>query len=59
MSFSRVMMLYAKGGRTVRGTAHRTEKIEAISLGEALIDFVSTKSGVTLRDAPGFKKAAG
>ncbi len=56
---SKATILYAKGGRKVRGTTHRTGKIEAISLGEALIDFVSTKSGVALRDAPGFKRAAG
>ncbi len=32
---------------------------KAICLGELLIDFVSTLNGVTLRDAPGFKKAPG
>lgn len=32
---------------------------DAICLGELLIDFVSTKSGVGLEDAPGFIKAAG
>lgn len=32
---------------------------EVISLGEALIDFVSTQSGVDVKDAPGFLKAAG
>ncbi|MEN3185064.1 MAG: PfkB family carbohydrate kinase [Atribacterota bacterium] len=31
----------------------------AICLGELLIDFVSTMSGVTLKDAPGFEKAPG
>lgn len=33
--------------------------VEVICLGELLIDFVSTKAGVALRDAPAFKKAAG
>ncbi len=32
---------------------------KAVCLGEMLIDFVSTESGVTLKDAPGFKKAPG
>jgi fructokinase len=32
---------------------------DVLTIGEALIDFVSTKSGVTLREAPAFKKAAG
>ncbi|HSV31586.1 MAG TPA: PfkB family carbohydrate kinase [Atribacteraceae bacterium] len=32
---------------------------KAISLGELLIDFVSTENGVTLKDAPGFEKAPG
>ncbi len=31
----------------------------AICLGELLIDFVSTMSGVTLKEAPGFEKAPG
>ncbi|NSW76860.1 MAG: histidine kinase [Candidatus Atribacteria bacterium] len=31
----------------------------AVCLGELLIDFVSTMSGVTLKDAPGFEKAPG
>jgi fructokinase len=30
-----------------------------LTIGEALIDFVSTKAEVTLREAPGFEKAAG
>ncbi len=32
---------------------------KALCLGELLIDFVSTASGVTLKDAPGFEKAPG
>jgi len=32
---------------------------KAVCLGELLIDFVSTVSGVTLKDAPGFEKAPG
>ena len=32
---------------------------DVITLGEALIDFVSTESGVDVKDAPGFLKAAG
>jgi fructokinase len=32
---------------------------DVITIGEALIDFVSTESGVTLREAPAFTKAAG
>jgi len=32
---------------------------KAVCLGEMLIDFVSTESGVTLKDAPGFKKVPG
>src|SRR5688500_17349488 len=32
---------------------------DAICFGELLIDFVSTESGVTLRQAPAFKKATG
>lgn len=32
---------------------------EVICLGEALIDFVSLESGVSLKEAPGFQKAAG
>ena len=34
-------------------------KVEVICFGEALIDFVSTESGVALRDARGFVRAAG
>lgn len=37
----------------------RMGKVEVICSGEALIDFVSTESGVALRDAPGFVRAAG
>jgi fructokinase len=33
--------------------------VDAITLGELLIDFVSTESGVSLIEAPAFKKAAG
>jgi len=33
--------------------------IEIISLGEAIIDFVSLESGVSLIESPGFEKAAG
>ncbi len=33
--------------------------IDVITLGELLIDFVSTRSGVTLADAPAFQKAPG
>ena len=33
--------------------------LQIISLGEALIDFVSLKTGVDVKDAPGFLKAAG
>jgi hypothetical protein len=32
---------------------------DVIACGELLIDFVSTESGVTLAQAPAFKKAAG
>ncbi len=32
---------------------------DVLTIGEALIDFVSTKADVTLREAPGFEKAAG
>jgi fructokinase len=32
---------------------------DVLTIGEALIDFVSTKAEVTLREAPGFEKAAG
>ena len=32
---------------------------EAVTIGEALIDFVSVEHGVSLRDAPSFLKAAG
>ena len=32
---------------------------DVICFGEALIDFVSTETGVALTDAPGFEKAAG
>lgn len=32
---------------------------DVLTIGEALIDFVSTESGLTLREAPAFKKAAG
>ena len=32
---------------------------DVIACGELLIDFVSTESGMTLADAPAFKKAAG
>ena len=32
---------------------------DVIACGELLIDFVSTESGVTLAEAPAFKKAAG
>lgn len=35
------------------------QKHHILSVGEVLVDFVSTKSGVTLRDAPQFKKCAG
>lgn len=34
-------------------------KMDVISLGEALIDFISTRSGVSLEDAPGFEKCPG
>lgn len=33
--------------------------LDAIACGELLIDFVATESGVTLAEAPAFKKAAG
>ncbi len=33
--------------------------LDIIACGELLIDFVSTESGITLAEAPGFKKAAG
>ena len=33
--------------------------LEVITFGEALIDFVSTVPGVSLIEAPAFKKAAG
>ena len=33
--------------------------VDVISLGEALIDFISLESGVTLEDAPGFEKCPG
>ena len=33
--------------------------VEVISLGEALIDFISLESGVSLEDAPGFEKCPG
>ena len=35
------------------------KEIDVICFGEALIDFVSTKADVKLRDAPGFVRAAG
>ena len=33
--------------------------IDVVTLGELLIDFVPTASGVSLIDAPAFKKAPG
>jgi fructokinase len=40
----------------IRGEA---TMLDVIACGELLIDFVSTQSGVTLAEAPAFKKAAG
>lgn len=43
----------------VQKTGNVINAIEAVALGELLIDFVSTESGVSLLEAPAFRKAPG
>ncbi|KAI3796581.1 hypothetical protein L1987_39259 [Smallanthus sonchifolius] len=49
----------SSGSMSVEGIERKTRRPQVLCFGELLIDFVPTVSGVSLAEAPGFKKAPG